>query len=64
MESILGYIKESYDEIVNKVTWPSWGSLISTSRVVIIATIVITIIIFLMDGVASQALKFIYPDID
>lgn len=60
MESIIGYIKESYDELVNKVTWPSWGSLISTSRVVLIATIVITLIIFVMDGVASQLLKLIY----
>ena len=60
MESIIGYIKESYDELVNKVTWPTWGSLISTSRVVLVATIVITLIIFLMDGVSSQLLKLIY----
>ena len=63
MESIIGYIKESYDELLNKVTWPSWGSLISTSRVVIIATIVITMIIFVMDAIASTSLKFIYPNI-
>lgn len=60
MESILAYIKESYDELVNKVTWPSWGSLINTSRVVLVATIVITFIIFILDGISSQLLKLIY----
>lgn len=60
MESIKQYIAESYDELVNKVTWPTWGELIKTSRVVLVATIVITLIIFLMDGVASQFLSFIY----
>jgi len=60
MESIIAYIKESYDELVNKVTWPTWGSLISTSRVVLIATIVITIIIFILDGISSQLLGLIY----
>lgn len=60
MQNILAYIKESYEELVNKVTWPTWAGLISTSRVVIVATVVITLIIFAMDAVSSSILKFIY----
>ena len=60
MNSVLAYIRESYDELLNKVTWPTWENLISTTRVVLIATIIMTLIIFLMDGVSRQLLKLIY----
>ena len=52
--------KESYDELVHKVTWPSWSSLQSTTVVVIIATVIITIIIFAMDFISRQATQYIY----
>ena len=33
------YIKSSYDELVNKVSWPSWSELQSSSIVVAIASL-------------------------
>ena len=42
------YIKSSYDELVNKVSWPSWSELQSSSIVVAIASIIIALIIYLM----------------
>ena len=62
MNSIIDYVKESYDELLHRVTWPTWGELIATSRVVLLATVVITLIIFLMDGVSRQVLELIYPN--
>jgi len=41
--------KESYDELVHKVTWPSWKQLQSSSILVLIASVIIALIIFLMD---------------
>jgi len=54
------YIKESYDELMNKVSWPSWSELQSSSIVVAIATIIIALIIYLMDSVFSNAMKLFY----
>ena len=54
------YIKESYDELMNKVSWPSWSELQSSSIVVAIATVIIALIIYLMDSVFSNAMKLFY----
>ncbi len=53
MEQVLEYIKESYNELVNKVTWPTWASLLSSTRLVLVASMIIALIIFLMDAVSS-----------
>ena len=43
--------KESYDELVHKVTWPSWKQLQSSSILVLVASLIIAGIIFVMDYV-------------
>jgi preprotein translocase subunit SecE len=54
------YIKESYDELMNKVSWPTWSDLQSSSIVVAIATIIIALIIYGMDSVFSNLMKLFY----
>jgi len=54
------YIKESYDELMNKVSWPSWSELQSSSIVVAIATAIIALIIYVMDSAFSNAMKLFY----
>jgi len=54
------YIKESYDELMNKVSWPSWSELQSSSIVVAIATIIIALIIYIMDSVFSNTMNLFY----
>ena len=56
MEQVVQYIKESYDELVNKVTWPTWSSLLSNTRLVLVASMIIALIIFIMDAVSSLIL--------
>lgn len=60
MEKLTLYIKESYDELVNKVSWPTWPNLQSTTLVVLIATVIITLLIFLMDLVSRYAMEHVY----
>jgi preprotein translocase subunit SecE len=60
MEKVKLYLLESYNELMNKVTWPTWGNLQSTTGVVTIAVIILTLFIFLMDGVSNGLMKFIY----
>ena len=54
------YIKESYDELINKVSWPSWSELQSSSIVVAIATVIIALIIYIMDSAFSNVMNLFY----
>ncbi len=60
MNKITTYFRESYKELVEKVTWPSWTQLQQSSVIVLIATLLTTVIIWLMDLVSSSALHLIY----
>ena len=60
MRKIKAYIKNSFDELIKKVTWPSWSELQSSSIVVAIATVIIALIIYLMDSVFSSTLDLYY----
>lgn len=43
------YILESIDELTNKVSWPSWAELQSSTILVAISSVIIALIISLMD---------------
>jgi len=60
MSKIGGYIRESYNELVDKVSWPTWSELQSSSIVVAIATIIIALIIYFMDSIFSNVMKIFY----
>lgn len=60
MEKIRLYLKESYNELVNKVTWPSRSNLQGNTIAVLVASLILALIIFLMDFVSKNALTFIY----
>ena len=54
MSKIVGIIKESYNELINKVSWPTWSELQNSSIVVAIATVIIALIIYFMDKQSSS----------
>jgi len=45
------YLEESYNELVHKVSWPTWRELQSSAIVVLVAALIISLIVFLMDFV-------------
>lgn len=57
MENIKLYVLESYNELVNKVTWPSLGDLQSTTVVVLVASLVIALVIAFMDFITNTLLQ-------
>jgi len=60
MTKLTNYFKDSYKELVQKVTWPSWDQLQQSTMIVLGATLVITAMVWVMDVAASNSLKFIY----
>jgi preprotein translocase subunit SecE len=60
MNDFFLYIKESYNELVHNVTWPTWSELTSNAVLVIVASIIFALVVFALDTVSNQSLKFIY----
>ena len=60
MSEIKKYVLESFDELRNKVSWPSWKELQSSSILVLIASFIIAIMIYLMDLGFGQLMKAVY----
>ncbi|MBS1581941.1 MAG: preprotein translocase subunit SecE [Bacteroidetes bacterium] len=51
MASFKTYLSESYNELVHKVSWPTWKELQSSAIIVLVAALLIALLVFLMDFV-------------
>jgi preprotein translocase subunit SecE len=60
MGSLQTYVQESYNELINKVTWPTFRNLQSDTVVVIVATILLSLLIFGMDAISNFVLDLVY----
>ena len=49
MNSIVAYVKESYNELLHNVTWPTTSELLSSARVVLVSTVILALIILVLD---------------
>jgi len=58
--SLKSYFKESFTELVHKVTWPTWNELQNSAVVVMVATLIIALIIAAMDFSFSKIMEAIY----
>ena len=62
MKKVIAYIKESYDELVHKVSWPTYSELSSNAVAVLYASLIIAVLVFLMDLCFQNFMeKLIYP---
>jgi len=57
---MVGYIKESYNELVSKVAWPTWSSLQSSALLVMVASLIFALVIFTMDSAFQWVMETIY----
>ena len=58
--NIRSYVQESLEEFRTKMTWPTWSNLQQTTGVVLLASLMLSLIIFGMDAISNQAMKLIY----
>ncbi len=57
------YFKESYNELVHKVSWPTSSELANSAVVVLTASVVIALIVFVIDLGFENLMSFIYEKI-
>jgi preprotein translocase subunit SecE len=60
LNRIRNYWNLTVDELLNKVTWPSWDELRQSSVIVLVASIIIALLVYLTDLVLGYVLQFIY----
>ena len=63
MAGVVEYIKESYTELTQKVTWPTWRELYNSAVVVLVAAIIIALLIYGMDLVIHFVLDKFYKSL-
>ena len=63
MKKIVEYFKNSYNELVHKVSWPTRKELSSSAVVVLFASLIIAIVVFAVDFVFERLIRFVYDNI-
>ena len=57
---MFAYIKESVDELLHKVSWPTWSELQSSGIVVAVATVIISLLVYFMDTIFGRFMQVLY----
>ncbi|HRN16765.1 MAG TPA: preprotein translocase subunit SecE [Xylanibacter oryzae] len=60
-KKIVNYCKACYDELAHKTTWPSRSELTHSAVVVLSASLVIAVVVFVMDTVFKFIMNNVYP---
>lgn len=60
MDKLTLYLKESYNELLKNVSWPTMAQLQDSTLVVLATAGILALIIFLMDALSSVVFKYIY----
>ena len=56
----MNYCIESYVELTKKVTWPTWEKLQSSALLVMVATVILALVLFVVDFAFEHLMTAIY----
>jgi preprotein translocase subunit SecE len=62
-KKVASYCKEAYNELVHKTSWPTMSELSNSAIVVLSASLVIALIVFLIDLGFEKIMTFIYESV-
>ena len=57
---VLNYFKESYNELMHKVTWPSWSELQGSATLVLVTSVILAVVIWMMDFAFEKVMSTVY----
>ena len=61
-KTIVNYCKACYDELAHKTTWPTRKELTQSAVLVLTASLIIAVVVWLMDVVFKAVMSSIYPN--
>lgn len=60
MNKIKAYFQEVGEELLRKVTWPTWSELQESAIIVMIATLIFAVVVFTMDFSFNKGMEKLY----
>jgi preprotein translocase subunit SecE len=60
MNKFVNYCKLCYNELAHEVTWPTWKELMQSAWLVLLASLIIAVVVFLLDLVFQHFMLFVY----
>jgi preprotein translocase subunit SecE len=60
MSKLINYFEQAFDELIHKVTWPTWNELQQSTLITLVSIAVLTLIIFGMDGLSELVFENFY----
>ena len=60
MNKIVNYCKTCYNELAHKTTWPTRAELTHSAMVVLSASLIIALVVWVMDIVFKNIMAFVY----
>jgi preprotein translocase subunit SecE len=54
------YFKESYSELMHKVTWPTWHELQASATLVLVTSVILALVIWAMDFLFDKIIGIVY----
>jgi preprotein translocase subunit SecE len=60
MTKLFNYFEQAYDELIHKVNWPTWSELQQSTLITLVSIILLTALIFLMDGSSEIVFENFY----
>ena len=61
LKKFVNYCKCCYDELAHKTTWPTSRELTHSAMIVLTASLVIALVVFVMDLVFKNLMGVVYP---
>jgi preprotein translocase subunit SecE len=61
-KTFINYYKACYDELAHKTTWPTYKELTQSAVVVLTASLVIAVVVWLMDVAFKAVMSSVYPN--
>ncbi len=60
MNNVVLYLKESYNELIHKVSWPKFPELLGATRIVVVASIIFALLVLVIDLFSKTITDFFY----
>ncbi len=57
---VVTYFKESYSELMHKVTWPTWHELQASATLVLVTSVILALVIWAMDFFFDKIMGIVY----
>lgn len=60
MTKLFNYFEQAYDELIHKVTWPTWQELQQSTIITLVSVLMLTLLVLLMDGSSELVFENFY----